>query len=250
MRGKGRAAKRGIGVDPALARSVHLPSTMLVEMWMTRDPITILPSTSIAAAALVMARHRIRRLVVVDRQPDGRVVGMVSAGDVARGFPPDLNPASAAVTERSVPAPVTTIMAHAVQTIGAGTAIDEVARRMRRHKIGALPVLHGERLVGIITESDVFRAVVEMSDPRTAGVRVTFERGEDEDLLPTITTLCAGLPVRIASCFSFHHDDPRAGERRLGVARLVGDASEGLLDALWRSHHRVLAVVPCPSDDQ
>jgi hypothetical protein len=90
--------------------------------------------------------------------------------------------------------------------------------------------------------------VVQLRAPPTAGARITFELGEDEDLLTTITALCAGQPVRIASCFAFHHDDPRSGERRLGVARLAGDASEALLDALWRSHHRVLAVVPCPAE--
>ena len=103
---------------------------MLVEMWMTRDPITILPGTAISEAALVMARHRIRRLVVVDHHPDGRVVGMVSAGDVALAFPPYVNPASAVVTERSLPAPVATIMSRTVQTIATGAGIDEAARRL------------------------------------------------------------------------------------------------------------------------
>lgn len=217
-------------------------SDMLVEMWMTRDPVTALPTTSISEVALLMVRHRIRRVIVVDRRPDGRVVGIVSASDVARAFPPDLNPTSAAVTERSVPEPVSTIMTHTVVTVAAGTTIDEVALRLRRDRIGALPVLQGSRLVGIITESDVFRAFVEMSGPDTAGVRVTFELGEDEELLPTLSALVATQPVRIASLFSFHHDDPRVGRRRLGVVRLVGEASPRLVDALWRSHHRVLAV--------
>lgn len=216
--------------------------TMLVEMWMTRDPVTVIPTTSISEAALLMARHRIRRVVVVDRRPDGRVVGMLSASDVARAFPPDLNPTSAGVTERSVPEPVATTMTHPVLAVGPGTTIDEVARRLRRDRIGALPVMHGPRLVGIITESDVFRAFVEMTAPDSAGVRITFELGEDEELLTTLTALVAAHRVRIASSFSFHHEDPRAGRRRLGVVRLIGEASPGLIDALWRSHHRVLAV--------
>jgi acetoin utilization protein AcuB len=215
---------------------------MLVEMWMTRDPVTVLSTASISEAAIVMVRRRIRRVVVLDRTPDGRVVGMLSAGDVARAFPPDLNPTSAGVTERSVPAPVATIMSHPVLTVGPGTTLDEVARRLRRDRIGALPVMHGPRLVGIITESDVLRAFVEMTAPDSAGVRVTFELAEDEDVLPTLAALVAAYPVRIASCFSFHHEDARAGRRRLGVVHLIGEASPQLIDALWRSHHRVLAV--------
>jgi acetoin utilization protein AcuB len=140
-------------------------------------------------------------------------------------------------------------MTRAVETIAAGAGIDEAAQRLRRHKIGALPVLCGTRLVGIVTESDVFRAMVEMSDPGVAGVRVTFELAEDEELVPAVMALAGDLPLRTASLFSFHHRDARdGGTRRIGVARLVGEAPEALLDALWRSHHRVLAVVRCPAD--
>ncbi len=223
---------------------------MLVEMWMSRDPITILPTASIAEAALLMVRHRVRRLMVTDReQADARVVGIVSAGDVGRAFPADLNPFSAAVTERSVPGPVAAIMTHAVHTIAADAPIEEAARLLRAHKIGALPVMRGTRLVGVVTESDVFRAFVEMSDAGRPGVRVTFELDEDEELLPTLVPLCDAHRTRVASVFSFHHRDARSGDlRRLGIVRLDGDAPQEFLDALWKSRHRVLAVAGCPTD--
>jgi acetoin utilization protein AcuB len=221
---------------------------MIVDLWMTRDPITITPSTSISEAALLLARHHVRRLVVVDRTHDeARVVGIVSAGDLARAFPPDLNPTSSAVTERSVPAPVATIMARTLRTVAAGTTIEDAAHALRANKIGALPVMQGARLVGIVTESDVFRAFVEMSDPDTPGVRITFDLGEDEDVMETMVGLCRQPGIRIASLFSFHHRDDRNDERRrLGVVRLAGAVPDELLDAIWKSHHRVLSVIRRP----
>lgn len=215
---------------------------MTVDMWMTRDPVTIAPTTTISAAALLMAHHKVRRLVVVDAEH--RVVGMLSAGDVARAFPPDLNPASPAVTDRSVPAPVATIMTRTVRTVPSGAAMEEAARVLRSHKIGAVPVVQGMRLVGIITESDLFRALVEMSDPGEPGVRVTFELDEGEDVVATMLAACAGQRARIASLFSFHHRDARTGDRkRLGVMRIAGDVPDAVVDAIWKSRHRVLAVV-------
>jgi len=218
---------------------------MLVEMWMTRDPFTIAPTATVSEAALVMAHRRVRRLVVVaGGRADGRVVGIVSAGDVARAFPPDLNPASAAVSERSVATLVASIMTTSVVTVPPSAAIEEAARLLRERKIGALQVVSGHRLVGIVTESDLFRALVEMSDPSEPGVRITFELAEDEDALAAMLETCAAYPVRIGSVFSFHHRDARTGERRrLGVVRLAGEVPDALVDAIWRSRHRVLAVV-------
>jgi len=219
---------------------------MLVEMWMTPDPFTIAPTATVSEAALVMAHRHVRRLVVAER--DARVLGIVSAGDVARAFPPDLNPASAAVSERSVPAPVRSIMARSVRTIAPNVALEEAARLLRTHKIGALPVVNGTRLVGIITESDVFRAFVEMSDPGEPGVRITFELTEDEDVFAAMVAICTAHGVRVASLFSFHHRDARTdARRRLGTIRIAGCVPEALVDAIWRSRHRVLAVVDRPA---
>jgi acetoin utilization protein AcuB len=218
---------------------------MIVDMWMTHDPFSIDPTTSVSEAALLMAHRHVRRLLVVDRRHGkARLIGIVSAADVARAFPPDLNPASAVVSEGAVPRPVTGIMAHNVRTIAAGAAIEEAARVMRAHKIGALPVMHGKRLAGIITESDIFRAFVEMSDTGASGVRVTFDLDEDEDLTATMVDLCRVYQARVLSILSFHHRDPHSGDRRrLGVVRLSGDVPSGLLDAISASRHRVLAVV-------
>ena len=216
---------------------------MLVDMWMTPEPLTIEPTTSVSKAALLMLHHHVRHLPIVDGERDGaRLVGIVSRGDVARAFPADLNPTSAAVSETSVPSPVSTIMTRNVGTIPSGTPIETAARVMRDRKIGAMPVMRGARLAGIVTESDVFRAFIEMNDVGAGQTRVTFDLDENEDVTDTVGALCRAHGARIATVLSFHHRDRRTGERkRLGVVRIQGGEAP-LLDALWASHHRVLSV--------
>ncbi len=122
--------------------------------------------------------------------------------------------------------------------------MEDAARVLRTHKIGAVPVVRDAQLVGIVTESDLFRALVEMSDPSEAGVRVTFELDEGEDVVATLLQLCEGSGARIASLFALHHHDSRTGDRRrLGVLRLAGDVPESVIDAIWRSRHRVVSVM-------
>lgn len=218
---------------------------MVVEMWMTRDPITIAPETSISAAAVEMSRRHIRRLLVTENTRKGpRLIGIVSSHDVGRAFPQDLNPFSAEVWEGTLKRPVSAFMTRRVQTTTSETPIEEAALSLRIHKVGALPVLSGPRLVGIITESDIFQAFIEMIGVNTEGIRIAFDIGDDEELISTMMEISKRHGVRLASFFSLHHRDKWSGvERRLGVIRLVGRDSDQLIEEIWKSGHRVLTVL-------
>lgn len=224
---------------------------MIVDMWMTSELHTIAPSATVAAAALAMGQRRVRRLLVVEPGPakgqPPRLVGILTAGDVARAFPPDLNPA-ALVAEDAVPTTVASVMSPALHVTTPETPIEDAANLMRTHKIGALPVLRGDRLLGLITESDVFRAFVEMSGAGTPGLRVTFELRPDEDVVGTLREICRIHHAVMTSVIAFEHEDRRAGRPlRLGVVRLRTDEPDAVLDAIWKSAHRVVAVVRHPS---
>lgn len=201
---------------------------------MTPDPITIEPTASIAAAARLMARRRIRRLPVVD---GARLVGIVSELDVARAFPSDVNPFSAVIEPKPGDRTVHDAMTAHPVTVEPGTPIDEAAAVLRDRRIGAVPVVAGTRLVGILTESDVFRAFTELLGlgPRT--VAVTFDVSDGEDVLAIVQSLAARHRVHVASVLSFEHDG-----RRYAVARLAGDATGRVVDDVWQSGHRVVAV--------
>ncbi len=131
----------------------------LVKDWMSRNVVTVSPETTLAEAYQVMVEHTIRRLPVV---ANGRLHGIITLNDVRRARPTGEHALN--VMEFSFALnrlTVADVMTATPQTIAADATIDEAAQRMLAHTIAALPVLDGQgQLVGIITESDIFRLVV------------------------------------------------------------------------------------------
>jgi len=131
----------------------------LVSDWMTRDVITIAPETSLKEAHEIMNSKNIRRLPVVVR---GKVVGIVSLGDI-RGAEPS-KASSLSVWEMNdllANLKVSEIMTRNPGTIQQTESIGEAAKMMLEKKFSSMPVVDKEsQLVGIITESDIFRLVV------------------------------------------------------------------------------------------
>lgn len=130
---------------------------MRVRELMTPSPITVPLEMSLAEARELMVKRRIRHLLVVK---DGLLVGIVTDRDIRSNLP---SPAtSLSVWEMNYLLDRLTIgevMTRMVLTIGPDREASEGARIMVDHKIGALPVLDGTRVVGIITETDFVRAV-------------------------------------------------------------------------------------------
>jgi CBS domain-containing membrane protein len=126
---------------------------------MTQNPTTLDRNETLDLAESIMNLGRIRHMPVVD---DGKVVGIVSQRDMFR---------SALITSlgfgrKTTGALIKTIkikeiMTEKVVTISPDASIKEAARQMMEKKIGCLPVLEGDRLVGIITETDMLQYVVE-----------------------------------------------------------------------------------------
>lgn len=132
----------------------------LVKEWMTREVITISPETTFPEACQLMAAYQIRRLPVVK---GGRLVGIITKGDI-RGAEPS-NATSLSVWELNYllsKLKVEAFMTRDPIVISQEATIDEAAQVMLKNKISGLPAVdyHG-KLVGIITESDIFRIVVQ-----------------------------------------------------------------------------------------
>lgn len=138
----------------------------LVKDWMTPDPITIDPQTTLPEVHRLMKECNIRRLPVV---ANGRVVGIITLGDIREASPS--NATSLSIYELHYllsRLTVGEIMTRDPITITPDTSIEAAARLMLEHKIGGLPVVDGAKLVGIITESDIFRLLVMEGEPRPA----------------------------------------------------------------------------------
>src|SRR5713226_1140142 len=102
---------------------------MFVEKWMTADPFVLSPDAPISVAAMEMGKRKIRHIPVAESSSNGRfLVGIVSKYDIARAFPPNLNPFSVEVFKDSVPGPVSSIMATRVLTTTPDCSIEDVAR--------------------------------------------------------------------------------------------------------------------------
>ncbi len=213
---------------------------MTVSMWMTRNLITIGPDTPIAEAAALMAQRRIRRLLVVNsRRGVSHLVGIVSATDILHAFPPDVNPFAVLVRETPQEhAAIREIMKSNPLTVAPEMPIEEAALLMRDQKIGALPVVRDGKPVGIITESDIFRAFVNIFSSPQAGLRITFAVNKYEDAFDLIASLTAGHAVHVLSLFTSVQ-----GDTPVCVVRLTGAGIEAMLEAIWKSHHRVLDVL-------
>jgi acetoin utilization protein AcuB len=211
---------------------------MLVGLWMSRKLITISPTATIAEAAVEMERHRIRRLLVIQGAgAKTALLGIVSLGDVARAFPADTNPLSVEAATRGPGRPVSEIMTGDPCTVEPETPIEDAARVLVERKVGALPVVRGDQLVGIITESDLFRALVEVVGGGVAGVRVTFDLAAEEDAVDVVLDVGRRHDMRVVSAVTLEREG-----RRLGVIKLAGSAAQGFIDDLWQSGHRVVSI--------
>jgi CBS domain-containing protein len=130
---------------------------MRVRDLMTARPITVDPSTPMLEARQRMVEERIRHLVVVE---DARVVGIVTDRDIRLNLPSpatslsvwELNYLLAKLT-------VGGVMSKGVLVVDPDRPVADAARIMMEHKIGALPVVDGGRLIGIVTETDFVRAM-------------------------------------------------------------------------------------------
>jgi len=182
---------------------------MFVEKWMTPSPQTILPEASISFVAMEMSRLKFRHFPVAELTRNGkRLVGIVSKYDIARGFPAHLNPFSIEVVEDSVSRPVSSVMTKKVITTTPDCPIEEAARTLRSNRIGALPVLRENRLVGIITESDVFEAFINMTAAKSGGARILVESDAPDNPVPIVLQLSRQYRVDILSMVSFHENSP------------------------------------------
>ena len=210
---------------------------MIVEWWMTRDPVIITPDTAATDAAALMTRRKVRRLPVVDH---ALLVGILTKSDLLRAGSPGLNPFSpSAPDEPSLQRAVRFLMTPSPVTVAPATPLEDAARLMLESKIGALPVITAQgALVGILTESDVFRALIAITAPPGEGVRLTFEARRSTQLIEQIVAEARAHSLAIVSILTIE-----AGERRKVVVRLIGRDIDGFVDAAWKAGHPVLNIV-------
>ena len=135
-------------------------SRFLIKDWMTPDPITIHPQSTLPQARKLMEEHHIRRLPVVE---DDELVGIITLGDIREAQPSDVNAFRPYEMEHLVDLiTVDTAMTPDPVTVLPDKLVIEAAKLFLKLKIGGLPVMKNDELVGIITETDLCRLLTQI----------------------------------------------------------------------------------------
>jgi acetoin utilization protein AcuB len=199
---------------------------MFVGERMTFPVVMVSPDMPIQDALQLMKRERIRRAPVVK---DGALVGIVSDKDLLYASPSpatslsvwELNYLLSKVT-------VDQVMTTKIITVAEETTIEEAARIMADSKIGGMPVVRGKAVVGIITETDVFRLMLEMMGAREQAVRVTALVSDRLEELVDLANAIAGANGKIIALGTFDKDSDHrelvvkiSGLEKEKVAKLV-----------------------------
>src|SRR5574344_598214 len=147
---------------------------MIVANRMTKNPITVQPGTKIDEAAALMKKNKVRRLPVVD---EGKLVGFISDKDIMRVSPsPATTLSKYEISSLLAQMCVKDIMASGVIAVREDATIEEAALLMANNKIGGLPVVSDVGVVvGVITETDVFHAFVDVMGLADGTTRLTIE---------------------------------------------------------------------------
>ena len=180
---------------------------MLVRDRMSKPPITIRENVSVEEALRLMHSEDIRRLPVVDKQ--GKMTGIVSELDLLKVSP---SPATS-LSVYEIPyllakIKMKDVMTEDVVTVTEDTPLEDAARVMADNKIGGLPVLRDGKVVGIITETDMFKTFLEMLGARQEGVRLSVMVPEEKGTLAKITGKISEMGINIIALSTIMGEDP------------------------------------------
>ncbi len=201
---------------------------MFVSERMTRPVITAHPDLTIQDALALMRQEHIRRLPVVNSR--GQLIGMVSDRDLLHASPSDAT--SLSVWELNYllsKITIDQIMTKEVISVSGDTPVEEAARIMADNKIGGLPVLKNGELVGIITETDLFKIFLELLGARESGVRATVIVPDVPGELAKITSEVRNLGGNIVAMVQALG---ASSENRMVTLKVAGVEMQALRQAL------------------
>jgi len=171
---------------------------MLIKDWMTKDPITMTEDTSMIKAIHIMKERRFRRLPVVSA---GKLVGMVTDRDLKEASPSkattlDVHELYYLLAELRVKE----IMTRNPVSVTENETVEHAAQVMLEHTISGLPVLDaGGKVVGIITQSDVFRAFMHITGVLQGGVQFALRLEDKPGILKDVADLLRAKGGRMVS---------------------------------------------------
>jgi acetoin utilization protein AcuB len=222
-----------------LIPSCQEENPMQVKDRMTPNPITATENSSFEDTLHIMKEKKIRRLPIVAK--NGHLVGIVVQKDLFSASPSTATSLSVFEVHYLLSKlKMKDVMTRRVVTVGDDCPLEEAARIMVDYKIGCLPILKGEKLVGIITETDIFKTFVEILGGRERGLRLTLDVTEKKGVLASIAKEIAHQGGNIISVATFSGRDTTD---RIITVKVVGASKEPLLKSLETACVTVLNAV-------
>ena len=163
---------------------------MSIKDFMSTEVITVSPQTPIFDAVDLMKQHQIHRLPVVE---GGKLVGLITEGVIQGAMPSKATSLSVyEVNYLLNKTNVKDIMIKQVETIGPDALLEDGIVKMRANNIGVLPVVEDDKVIGIITNNDIFDAFLKITGYYAGGTRVTLAiEKDDRGILANITKVLA-----------------------------------------------------------
>lgn len=187
---------------------------MPVQNWMTTDVVSVGPDTSLLKVGKLMKDHHIRRIPVVDE--NGQVIGIISDRDVR-----DASPSKATTLDMYemhyllAELKAKNIMTAKPITVKPTDTVEQAALIMLDNKVGGLPVVDDSgKLVGIISDHDVFKALVDITGARLGGLQFAIELPDQPGTARPLFDLLRAHNARLLSVLTVSNDD---GNRQLFI---------------------------------
>lgn len=213
---------------------------MLVKERMSHPVISVKPDVPILEALKLMQRERIRRMPVIQ---DGKMMGIISDKDLIHAAPSDATSLSVWEINYLVSRiHVKDVMTTNVLSVTEDTPIEEAARIMADNKIGGLPVMSDGGVVGLITETDLFKILLELMGAREKGVRVTVVVPDRPGELSELTQAIARAGGSFVALGQFCGEDTT---NRIVTFKVTGISEAQARDAVTPVVDRVVDVRTC-----
>jgi len=180
---------------------------LLVKDSMAREVVVLSPETTAAEALAICRERRIRHLPVLE---EGRLVGIISDRDLRSAAPALGDPGRA---EALGEIRISEVMTSDVVSARPDDAIEEAANAMRESRIGCLPVVEDDALVGIVTSSDVMEALVQLMGAHEPGSRLVVSMPDRPGTLAGAAGIFGELGINLVSTVSGPRQDPPPGEQ-------------------------------------
>jgi len=181
---------------------------MYVQQFMTSKVITVSPNENILNAMNIMKTKHINRLPVVS---NGKLVGLVTDGDLRAASPSPVTTLSKfEMNELLSKISIIDVAKKKVITCTPDTLIEDAALLMREHKIGALPVMEQDKIVGIITQNDILDAFLDIMGVRSPGKRVVIEVRDEVGVINQVTNVIKDYGIDITNLAIYHLPNRRA----------------------------------------